>query len=382
MQTANKQSYTPRQRVQDAMDLRSPDRVPLMCQLSIGHMLLQLNVSPLEFWHDLNVFAEGLINLRQIYGFDGVLVSLHGHDPDWKGKIGSRSVVDGAVEIAWHNGERVRYLPDDLPQPMNPELRHPLLDEFKEAELPETLSYIPVSQGLRFAIDRSHRFDVFRKIRSTIGDSYSVHGEITSPFDYFLDLFGYQEGLLSLLSEPEKCKSILTHFASLVKQLAIDMCGEGVDAIKVSSPFAGAGFISTEAYREFVLPYESEIAEAVRSRGVHIYTHTCGAVSDRLELMFDAGVSGIECLDPPPLGDVELDDAKQRTRGRGFIKGNIDSVNMLLYGQPAEILADARHRIEVGKNGGGFILSTACSVAPRVDRSKLQLLREAVDSWG
>jgi uroporphyrinogen-III decarboxylase len=98
--------------------------------------------------------------------------------------------------------------------------------------------------------------------------------------------------------------------------------------------------------------------------------------------MFDSGVSGIECLDPPPLGNVELDDAKRRTKGRGFIKGNIDSVNTLLFGNPTEILADARHRLEVGKEGGGFILSTACSVAPRVDRSKLLLLREAVQSWG
>jgi uroporphyrinogen-III decarboxylase len=93
-------------------------------------------------------------------------------------------------------------------------------------------------------------------------------------------------------------------------------------------------------------------------------------------------VSGIECLDPPPLGDVELEDAKRRTKGLGFIKGNIDSVNTLLYGEPGEILADARRRIEVGKEGGSFILSTACSVAPRVDRSKLLLLREAVDAWG
>jgi uroporphyrinogen-III decarboxylase len=126
------------------------------------------------------------------------------------------------------------------------------------------------------------------------------------------------------------------------------MCREDIDAIKVSSPFAGAGFISPAFYREFVLPFEREIAGAVRSSGVHIYTHTCGAVSDRLELMFDAGVSGIECLDPPPLGNVELDDAKKRTKGRGFIKGNIDSVNTLLNGSKEDILSDARRRIEVG----------------------------------
>ena len=382
MQTTTEHDNTSRQRIRNAMDLKSPDRVPLMCQLSIGHMLLQLNVSPLEFWHDFNVFAVGLIKLRHIYDFDGVLVSLHGHDPDWRNNIRSRAVVGGLEEVVWQNGECIRYLSDDLPQPLNQEIPHPILSDFDEKELPATLGYIPVSRGLRFAIDPLHQFDVFRHIRAAIGESYSIHGEITSPFDYLLDLFGYQEGLLGLLSDPEKCKGVLAHFAALVRRLAVDMCNEGVDAIKVSSPFAGAGFISREAYGEFVLPYESEIAQAVRARGVHIYTHTCGAVSDRLEMMFDAGVSGIECLDPPPLGDVQLDDAKRRTKGRGFIKGNIDSVNTLLYGEPGEILADARHRLEVGKEGGGFILSTACSVAPRVDRSKLLLLREAVDTWG
>ena len=162
----------------------------------------------------------------------------------------------------------------------------------------------------------------------------------------------------------------------------MQMCGTGVDAIKLSSPFAGAGFISPALYREYVLPCESQIAKAVRSLGVHIYTHTCGAISDRLELMLDAGVSGVECLDPAPLGDVELPDAKRRIGGRGFIKGNIDSVNTLLYGTREAILEDARRRIEIGKEGGGFILSTACSVAPHVEREKLLLLREAVDRWG
>lgn len=368
--------------MKDAMDLKSPDRVPLMCQLSIGHMLRQLGVSPLEFWHDMKAFSEGLVTLREIYEFDGVLVSLHGHDPAWKDKMVSRSVNAGMEEVVWQNGEAFRYVKDDLPQPLNPEAERPLLEELNVDELPSELTYIPVSKGLRFPITAGNRFDIFREIRSKVGDEFSVHGEITSPFDYFLDMFGYQEALLYLLTEPAKSRSFLGHFASMVKKLAVDMCDEDVDAIKISSPFAGSGFISKDAYRQFVLPFESEIAQTVRSKGVHVYTHTCGAVSDRLEMMFDSGVSGIECLDPPPLGDVELEDAKRRTKGRGFIKGNIDSVNTLLYGKPEQILADARHRLVVGKEEGGFILSTACSVAPGVDRSKLLLLREAIDTWG
>lgn len=365
------------------MDLQVPDRVPLMCQLSIGHMLLQLRVSPLEFWHSAEVFADGLVKLREVYDFDGVLVSLHGHDPEWNEQIVSTKLMEGGEEVVWSSSERMLYLTDDLPIRLDKSGKGaPKIAELREADLPADLSYIPVSQWLHFKIHPEHKFDVFRMVKERIGEEYSLHGEVTSPFDYFLDFFGHQDALVALIDEPEKSKRVLAHFASLVRKLAVEMCAQGVDAIKISSPFAGAGFISPDFYRQFVLPCESEIAQAVRANNVHVYTHTCGAISDRLELMFDAGVSGIECLDPPPLGNVDLTEAKQRTRGRGFIKGNVDSVNTLLIGNPETILADARKRIRIGKEGGGFIFSTACSVAPGVKREHLQLLREAIDQWG
>ncbi len=373
---------TPRVRMCEAMNLGTPARVPLMCQLSIGHMLRQLDVSPLEFWHDADLFAEGLCRLRELYHFDGVLVSLHGHDPDWRSGIRSRKETPSGEEVTWEDGTILRYLRDDLPQPV---LDGPAPDLSAAAALdllPPTLTFIPVSQGLKFHIHPEHKLDIFHKVRDRLGDAFSLHGEITSPFDYFLDLLGHQSGLLSLLLEPEPSREILRWYTGLIKELALEMCSAGIDAIKVSSPFAGSGFISPEMYREFVLPFEGDIARAVRSRGVPIYTHTCGAISDRLEMLFAAGVSGIECLDPPPLGNVELADAKRRIGALGFIKGNIDSVNTLLRGSTAQILQDARQRIEAGKQGGGFILSTACSVAPYVEREKLQLLREAVDCWG
>jgi uroporphyrinogen decarboxylase len=248
--------------------------------------------------------------------------------------------------------------------------------------LPDRLEYIPVTQGVRFAIDPEHEFDVLHIVRRKIGEGISLHGEVTSPFDYYLDFLGHQEGLLDLIDSPAKARGILDHFTRLVRECAVRMCASGVDAIKVSSPYAGAGFISRCFYSEYVLPYEAEIAHAVRGKGVHVYTHTCGAVGDRLDLMVSAGISGIECLDPPPLGNVDLAEAKSKLAGKAFIKGNIDSVSVLLDGSPEEILADAGRRIEVGKRGGGFILSTACSVAPRVPPDHLLLLREAVDRWG
>jgi hypothetical protein len=374
---------TPREKILAAMELRVPTRVPLMCQLSIGHMLLQLGVSPVEFWNDADVFANGLTQIRDIYGFDGILVSLHGHDPEWSRDIRSLVRTMEGVETITRSGERILYPFDDLPAHKSG------IDGNKRSlavitvnDLPPSLDYIPVSQGLRFKIHPAHRFDIFKKVLDKAGPEFSIHGEVTSPFDYYLDFFGHENALMGLIDEPQQATMVLGHFAELVRDLAVDMCAAGVDAIKISSPFASSSFISTESYREFVLPFERTVVASIQSNKVFAYIHTCGAIQDRLELIFESGARGIECLDPPPLGNVELGEAKQRIGRLGFIKGNIDSVNTLLNGTDDEILGDARQRIQTGKQGGGFILSTACSVAPRVERRKLQLLREAVERWG
>lgn len=374
---------TSRERVCAAMRRQPVDKVPLMCQMSIGHMLLQLKVSPADFWHDVNLFADGLIALREIYDFDGILISLHGHEPHWRENIQSRTMTDEYEEIVWKNGDSTHYLLNDLPRHFKA-ASTPVISpsDYDLSQLPPTLSYIPVSGGLHFAIDWEHPFDIFKILKEKVGDAYSLHGEITSPFDYYLDLLGYENALMGMIEAPEKVHAILQHFTRLVKDCAVRMCDTGIDAIKVSSPFAGSTFISPDFYAEFIVPYEGETARAVRSKGIEIYTHTCGSIDDRLELMFDAGVSGIECLDPEPLGNVELADAFTRIGKRGFIKGNIDSVNILLFGNEDEILADVHRRIELGKKNGGFILSTACSIAPAAKREKIQLLRKAVNQWG
>ncbi|MBW7934849.1 MAG: hypothetical protein H3C62_14820, partial [Gemmatimonadaceae bacterium] len=113
-----------------------------------------------------------------------------------------------------------------------------------------------------------------------------------------------------------------------------------------------------------------------------IYTHTCGAIGDRLDLMEATHTQGIDTLDPPPLGTVELADAVQQTKGRMFIKGNLDPVNTVLFGTPDDVRAAARERLRIAAPGGGYILSTACSVAPAAPPENILVLRESVEQWG
>ncbi len=365
---------TPRERVLAAMHMQKPDRVPVMCQLSIGHMLQQLDVSASEFWFDAATFADGLVQLRKTYNFDGILVSLHGHGKNWRDDLRDFS-RDGEREILTFDDRKLTFGRDDLPeveylgdQPLV------MLEDIVPGDLPDVIDYIPVSYGLHYHLDTQNNFEIFKLLSDRVGDTYSIHGEVTSPFDYFLDLLGYENGLIALYDDPDKCKAILQRYTEGIAALAEQMCRENIDAIKMSSPFAGMGFISPDHYQEFIVPYESQIYQTITNAGKQVYIHTCGAINDRLEAMQGSGASGLECLDPAPLGNVDLGEAIERIGKHMFIKGNLDSVNMLLQGSDEEVLATVKESIATGQTAAGYILSTACAVAPYVKKERLQLL--------
>jgi uroporphyrinogen-III decarboxylase len=136
-------------------------------------------------------------------------------------------------------------------------------------------------------------------------------------------------------------------------------------------------------YQQFVVPYERKAIDAIHAAypSTPVYTHTCGKLGDRLEALMDTHTDGVDTLDPPPLGNTELADAKARIGQQMFIKGNLNSVAMLTDNR--EQLTDrAVSALENGKPNGGYILSTACSVAPRVEPWKLELLVDLAEHQG
>ena len=337
------------------------------------------------FWYDMQTFADGLIQLRDTFRFDGILVSLHGHSDDWKKGLLRTDKIDAGTTILHYDDRIEEHSWTDLPVVhfLNPKPKKTIEEMDVERDIPDALDYIPVSGNLYFRLNAEKMYSIFDYLDERVGKQFSIHGEITSPFDYFLDLLGYENALMALMLEAEKCKQILARYTEGVKKIAVGMCMKNIDAIKISSPFAGMGFISPELYREFVLPYEREIIAAIRASGKHVYIHTCGSIDDRLELMSESGASGLECLDPVPVGNVDLEDAFRRIGDRMFIKGNVDSVNTLLADDDEKVRTDVLKIIETGKTKGmGFILSTACSIAPLVTKERILMLSEMISEYG
>ncbi len=387
----------PRDRIQSAMHLGTPDRVPVMCQLSIGHYFLRSGVPPFDIWYTSEGFASALLKLRERYSFDGILINLPGREPGIEKFIDRLEQKGSETVVHWKNGGRSVVPPDDLPQ-----YKHSMhtadIPSFSEID-PDRLYYVEpyditsVSYPYRWGFEEETRpyddffpeyhIDTILRVIEIAGGKYSVHSEIFSPWTQIMELIGYENGLMAIFDDPLKLKACLDRLSDGAIDLGRRQAACGVDAVLISSAFAGGGFISRKQYSEFVLPFEKKVIDGIKEKNaVPVYTHTCGSIGDRLDLMLETGTNGIDTLDPPPLGNVDLADAKRILRGKVFIKGNIDPVNVLFKGTLETVRQDVIDRISVGGKGGGYILSTACSVSPHTPPEHITLLAELAERYG
>ncbi len=390
---------TSRQRVRAAMRHETPDRVPVMCQLALGHYFIHSDHDPADIWFDSRTFVRTLGEFQRRYRFDGFLVNLPGRPVNWKDYLIRRERTDEGDELYWRGGLETWIPPDDNPHTFLPRREALPRAEYDAVDIADPRTFripgyvwniwhapglwdIPADADLTEAGTYPDWLTLGLRIARTACPDVSVHMEVFSPFTHLLELFGYQQALMALIDAPDTCHRLLKVFAEQVGAQVNCYAVCRPDAILISSAFAGAGFISRDMYREFVLPYEARIVHDVHECSVPCYVHTCGAIGDRLDLMAETEVDGIDTLDPPPLGTVDLARAKAEFGHRFFFKGNLDAVNEMLRADDRTFEQAVRQRLQTGKPGSGYILSSACSVAPHVRPERLTMMVELAERFG
>jgi hypothetical protein len=387
-----------RERVALTIRHQPPDRVPVMCQLSMGHYLLNTGIAPHEFWYVNEALAEAMVTLQRRYRFDGILVNIPGRPENFLKDVNRIEKTTEGEWLTWRNGDRTFFPWDDMAHHYPADPSTPARADFETFDPDQMediddypgylwntyhIQALPGKKG-RGPLEEvpDYFLNLLRIVKTKAGPDISIHAEIFSPLTFFMELFGYENALIGLVKDPDKAHGVLERLSESVALWARTLAQEDVDVILISSAFVGAPFLSRKLYKEFVVPHEGRVIQSVKSTGTMVYTHTCGSIGDRLDLMLETGTQGIDTLDPPPLGDGDLAAAKRDFGRQFFFKGNMNSVAILNYQTETEVIAEATSRIEIGKPGAGYILSTACSVAPRVEPWKIELLTPLAEEIG
>jgi len=195
-----------------------------------------------------------------------------------------------------------------------------------------------------------------------IGEDGLVIVPHSAPLDWWFQLCGNERGIISFNDYYDKIKHALEKYEELVrKQIKVEV-KQGAEIIHTGGSYTSISLISPKWYKDYVFPFLKRTAELCHKLGVLLEVQINGKCNEILELLAEAGIDCTEPLERPPLGNVNIEDAKKRIGKTVCLKGNVDPINTLLKGKPKDVEKEIRDIIEKSGEGGGLIISTSDQV--------------------
>jgi len=136
--------------------------------------------------------------------------------------------------------------------------------------------------------------------------------------------------------------------------------GAKFDLVETGGGSASSTVVSPDLHREFCLPYDRQLHDALHDLGFKVTYHTCGGTRGIEELILQNGTDASETLAPPSIGgNQEPWDLRSTVGNRIALIGGMDQHSVLTEGTQEEIETQVKTLFEkVGANGG-YILSCA-----------------------
>ncbi len=199
----------------------------------------------------------------------------------------------------------------------------------------------------------------------------------------FLTYLGSERAMLLAYDNPDFLRQALRLFNDFFQEAARVCLEQGAPVVMDCwwAVSVGSGW-SPAHFREFALPLIEENIQLVHSYGALYHYYDDGAMDTTVDWIAEAGADLVETLAPPPLGDVDLAEVKQRIGHLTCLKGNVDQVNLIWRGTPEQVREAVRAAIEAAAPGSGFILSTADSIRPESPRENVDAYFEAWREFG
>ena len=196
-------------------------------------------------------------------------------------------------------------------------------------------------------------------------------------------IYGFNNWLTMLAVDEEAVEAFLD---SLLEQklkyydLLFGMFGDSIDIVNEGDDLGTQNglFISPEMYRRLIKPRQSKLYHYIKDKyHVKVFLHSCGAVSDIIPDLIEAGV---DILNPIQISAKGMDVFRlKRDFGKDIVfwGGTIDSQNMLPHGTPQEIKDEVKRRIDQLAPGGGFVFAPIHNFQPDVPVENIMAMWEA-----
>ena len=196
------------------------------------------------------------------------------------------------------------------------------------------------------------------RIHAELADHGLVMASIGDPAYLAADLMSFQDFVMWAFEETD-------HFARTVAVIAervmenlrrqLDCCVLDLYRI-VGSEYFTPPYLPPAMFRRFIVPHVTEMTRLIHARGGKVRLHCHGKMSWVLDMILETGCDGIDPCEPPPDGDIALDEVKRRCQARGVsLWGNLE-LKLLEQATPGQVRAEVQKIMGQAKDGGGFVL--------------------------
>jgi len=187
-----------------------------------------------------------------------------------------------------------------------------------------------------------------------------VWGDQAGCWQHACCLMDVNDLIFACVDKPDWVHEFLGILLEKKLQFVGSMKSAKFDLIETGGGAASSTLISPAMHKEFCLPYDRKLHDAVHELGFKVTYHTCGGTFGIEEYIVENGCDASETLAPPSIGgNQEPWEFREKVGDRLALIGGMDQFNVLTDGTEQQIREKVFELFEkVGRNGG-YICSMA-----------------------
>ena len=195
-------------------------------------------------------------------------------------------------------------------------------------------------------------------------------------------LMGMTNYMMKVYTDPDYIHTVAKMILEFnLAQLEL-LVAAGLDVLVIEDDIAmdKGPLLSVEHFKTFINPYNRQIVEKARQKGLKVIRHSDGNLWPLLDVLLGTGYDGINPLEPQ--AGMTIKKVKAYCGDKICLLGNIDCVELLPNGTTKQVEQAVVQTIEDGAAGGGLIVSSSNSLHPGVNPGNCIAMFEAVRKHG
>ena len=218
---------------------------------------------------------------------------------------------------------------------------------------------------------------------AAIGDTGIVMIDSPDPLCLGAALFDMAMYTMIAVLEPELFNELLSRFASILhpNTQAISKALPGRLWRIYGPEYASPPYQSPAAFRDYVVRYDKPMVDAIQANGGFVRIHSHGNLKAIIDDIASMGVDGLDPIEPPSQGDMELIDVRQKYGKQLVLFGNLEATDLenLPTDQFAEKIKTAIEQGTEGQGRGFVLMPSSCPYGRKLPPLALQNYKKMVE---